>query len=99
MHVARGVLGIVVLVVLACVLSSDRRRFPRKIALVGLGLQWILAWIVLRTETGKAFFDGVGRVVTVILRGAAAGASFVFGPLAGSHPDVAWAAIAGILAG
>ena len=92
----RGLLGIVVLLAVAWLLSSDRRRFPWKIVIGGLALQWALAWVVLRTETGRAFFDGVGRVVTVVLQGADAGASFVFGPLAGSHPDVAWAAINGI---
>jgi CNT family concentrative nucleoside transporter len=63
---------------------------------VGLGLQWLLALIVLRTEPGRMFFDGIGRLVTVILHGADAGAGFVFGPLAGAHPDVPWSAIAGI---
>ena len=92
----RGLLGIVVLLAVAWLLSSERRRFPWKIVIGGLALQWALAWIVLRTEAGRAFFDGVGHVVTVVLHGADAGASFVFGPLAGSHPDVAWAAINGI---
>jgi len=93
---ARGLLGIVALLLLAWLLSSDRRRFPWKVVLVGLALQWGLALLVLRTEPGRAFFDGVGYLVTVILRGADQGAKFVFGPLAGDHPDVAWKAIAGI---
>jgi CNT family concentrative nucleoside transporter len=96
MSIARGLLGIVVLIGLAWLLSSDRRRFPWKLVLGGLLLQWLLAWIVLRTQTGEAIFDGVGRVVTTILYGADQGAAFVFGPLAGSHPDVAWPAIVGI---
>jgi CNT family concentrative nucleoside transporter len=96
MPVARGLLGIVVLIGLAWLLSSDRRRFPWKLVISGLILQWVLAWIVLRTATGEAIFDGIGRVVTTILYGADEGAKFVFGPLAGSHPDVAWTAIAGI---
>ena len=96
MPLLRGLFGIVVLLTIAWLLSSDRRRFPWKIVIGGLVLQWILAWIVLRTATGEAFFDGVGRVVTVILYGADEGAKFVFGPLAGDHPDVAWVAIVGI---
>ncbi|HUU98795.1 MAG TPA: Na+ dependent nucleoside transporter N-terminal domain-containing protein, partial [Phycisphaerae bacterium] len=96
MPLARGLLGIVVLLGLAWLLSSDRRRFPWKLVVGGLILQWVLAWIVLRTETGQAIFDGIGRVVTTILYGADEGAKFVFGPLAGDHPDVAWVAIAGI---
>ena len=96
MLLARGLLGIVVLVGLAWLLSSDRRRFPWKLVIGGLLLQWVLAWIVLRTDTGRAIFDGIGRIVTAILFGADEGAKFVFGPLAGDHPDVAWMAIVGI---
>jgi CNT family concentrative nucleoside transporter len=51
---------------------------------------------VLRTDTGRAVFDALAHVVTAILRGADAGADFVFGPLAGGHATVAWKAIAGI---
>jgi concentrative nucleoside transporter, CNT family len=93
---ARGLLGIVVVLEIAWLMSSDRRRFPWKVVIVGLGLQWALALLVLRTNPGRAFFDAVGHLVTVVLRGADEGARFVFGPLAGSHPDVAWQAIAGI---
>ena len=96
MPLARGLLGIVVLLGLAWLLSSNRRRFPWKLVVGGLVLQWVLAWIVLRTETGQMIFDGIGRVVTTILYGADEGAQFVFGPLAGSHPQVAWPAIIGI---
>jgi CNT family concentrative nucleoside transporter len=93
---ARGMLGIAVLLALAWLLSSDRRRFPVKTVVVGLALQWLLGWIVLRTAPGRAFFDAVGYVVTVVLRGADEGARFVFGPLAGDHPDVLWKAVVGI---
>jgi len=96
MDVARGMMGIALFVVVAWLLSSDRRRFPVKIVLGGLILQWILAWIVLRTDAGRAFFDGVGRLVTAILYGADEGAKFVFGPLAGAHPAVTWSAVVGI---
>lgn len=96
MEIARGLMGITIFVGVAWLLSSDRRRFPVKIVLGGLVLQWVLAWIVLRTEAGRAFFDGVGRVVTAMLYGADEGAKFVFGPLAGSHPDVTWSAVVGI---
>jgi CNT family concentrative nucleoside transporter len=96
MTVARGLLGIGVLVAVAWLLSSDRRRFPWKIVVVGLALQWVLALLVLRTGVGQALFDGIGRVVTTVLYGADQGAKFVFGPLAGDHPAVAWSAIVGI---
>ena len=88
MAMARGLLGIVVLVGLAWLLSYDRRRFPWKIVVGGLALQWAMALLVLRTEPGRVFFDGIGRVVTTILYGADQGASFVFGPLAANDPVI-----------
>jgi CNT family concentrative nucleoside transporter len=93
---ARGILGIFVLMFIAWLLSSDRRRVPIKTVVGGLALQWILALLVLKTETGRAFFDAIASFVTVILRGADAGAKFVFGPLAGDDAAVTWKAIAGI---
>ena len=53
MFFARGLLGITVLIGVAWLLSSDRRRFPLKIVLSGMGLQWLLAWIVLKTAAGR----------------------------------------------
>ncbi len=93
---ARGLLGIALMILIAWALSSDRRRFPVKTVIGGLILQWVLAIIVLKTNTGRAFFEGMGEVVTVLLRGADAGAKFVFGPLAGGDPRVTWSAVAGI---
>ncbi|TWT46096.1 Nucleoside permease NupX [Phycisphaerae bacterium RAS1] len=96
MALSRGLLGLFVLMLIAWLLSSDRRRVPVKIILGGLLLQFTLALLVLRTDSGRAVFDAVGHCVNVILRGADAGAAFVFGPLAGNHADVAWKAVAGI---
>ena len=92
----RALLGITALIFIAWLLSTDRRRFPVRIVVGGLVLQWILALAVLKTETGRAIFDGIGVIVQAILHGADASAEFVFGPLAGSNPDVAWPAIVGI---
>jgi CNT family concentrative nucleoside transporter len=96
MPLLRGLFGIVVLVCIAWLLSTNRRRFPWRIVLSGLALQWLLALAVLRTATGEAIFDAVGRFVTIILRAADEGAAFVFGELAGGNPTVPWQAIAGI---
>ncbi len=96
MALTRGLLGIAALVLIAWLLSSNRRRFPLKTVVGAMVLQWLLALIVLKTDPGRAFFDGIAHIVTAILAGADAGANFVFGPLAGSHPGVAWKAVAGI---
>lgn len=93
---ARGLLGIVALLLFAWLLSSDRRRVPWKIVIGGLLLQWVLAYLILQTDAGRAVFDGIARVVTTVLRGADEAARFVFGPLAGNDPAVGWTAIVGI---
>jgi len=96
MTALRGFAGMALFCLVAWLLSSDRRRFPLKTVVGGLGLQWALALIVLKTDTGRAFFDGLAQIVMTILRGADAGARFVFGPLAGNDPMVQWSAVAGI---
>lgn len=96
MNEARGLLGIVLLCLVAWTLSSNRRRIPWKTVIGGLALQWLVAMLVLKTEWGRAFFEGIATGVTVILKGADQGAQFVFGPLAGDHPLVEWKAVAGI---
>jgi CNT family concentrative nucleoside transporter len=96
MGVARGLFGIGALVFIAWLLSSNRRRFPVRMVLSAMALQWLLALLVLKTGPGRDFFDAIALVVTAVLRGADAGADFVFGPLAGNDPGVTWKAIAGI---
>lgn len=96
MNVARGMLGIVALIFIAWLLSSNRRRFPWKTVISGLILQWILAMAVLWTETGRAFFDVLGRMVAVVLRGAEAGSRFVFMPFGGDRTTVPWFANVGV---
>jgi len=96
MLLARGLLGIGALLFFAWLLSSDRRRFPWKIVIGGLLLQWALALLVLQTNAGRAVFDGIARIVTTVLYGADEASKFVFGPLAGDDPAVGWTAIAGI---
>src|SRR5215468_5720382 len=89
MPIARGSLGIVVLMFVAWLLSSHRRRFPFKVVIGGLILQFGLALLVLKTEGGRAVFDAIGWLVNLILIAADDGAAFVFGPLAATTPVVA----------
>ena len=59
---ARGILGILALLLIAWLLSSDRRRIPVKTVVGGMILQWALALLVLKTGPGKAFFEALGNV-------------------------------------
>lgn len=97
--IVRGGLGILMLIGVAWALSSHKKRFPVKIVFWAVVLQVGLALLVLKTEFGRAFFDGIGAIVTTILAGCDAGAAFVFGPLAGKSDTfsyIQWPAVAGI---
>ena len=50
-----GLLGLVVILGVAYLLSSQRRAIRPRILLWGLGLQFLFAVLVLRTDFGKVF--------------------------------------------
>ena len=76
-----SLLGLVVFVALAWAMSSDRRRFPWRTVLTGLALQAVLAWTVLKSGAGAAFFAAAQGGVGAFLAAANEGAVLVFGPL------------------
>lgn len=75
---AGGLLGMVAIAWLA---STDRRHIPWKTVGWGIGLQFALALLLLKTGAGRLFFVGVSVVVDNLLAYTNAGARFVFGPL------------------
>jgi CNT family concentrative nucleoside transporter len=88
----RAALGIAAFCGFAWLLSSDRSRFPWRVAGWGLALQLALAAVILRTEVGLAFFEGVSDFVLRLISMAEPGARMVFGPLAtGTGPEFIFA--------
>lgn len=75
-------LGLVAMIGIAWLFSSDRRALPWRTVGVGLGLQLGLGLLLLRTEPGRAFFLAANRAVSVFLDYTQAGVTFVFGALA-----------------
>jgi len=80
--------GIVVLVFVAWVLSNNRRLFPWRVVLWGLGLQAGLAVLLLKTPWGEAVFAGARTFVTRLLGFTDAGASFLWGNLYRTSQDL-----------
>ncbi len=78
---AVSMLGFFVMIGLAWLASSDRRAFPLRVVLWGIGLQLGLAVVLLRTPIGRGFFGAVNGVVNRFLLYADEGTRFVFGPL------------------
>ena len=75
-----GLLGIVVMIGLVWALSSHRRRFPTRVVVGGLVLQFVFAFLVLKTGPGHAMFEHLGELFTQLLGFVDAGSEFVFGP-------------------
>lgn len=77
----RSLLGILALIALAWAFSENRKKFPWRIALTGLGLQIALAFFILKTSFGRDVFDW-GRLMALgLLDFAKEGGRLVFGAL------------------
>ena len=76
-----GVIGIVVLLALAFLFSSNRRAIRPSTVFTGLGLQILFAFLVLRFEYGRRALSVAGAAVNRLLGYSFAGSNFVFGEL------------------
>ncbi|MDI9630073.1 MAG: NupC/NupG family nucleoside CNT transporter [Acidobacteriota bacterium] len=74
-----SLLGLVVMIGLAWLLSIDRRAIRWRPVLVGTALQFGFALVILRTTPGQKFFAVLGDIVRAFLDFTDAGAIFVFG--------------------
>jgi concentrative nucleoside transporter, CNT family len=78
--------GLALILALAYCLSSARRSIDYRTVAWGLGLQFVFALIVLKTDIGRAVFQSAGNIITRLLNFSIVGSDFVFGPL--GNPDV-----------
>src|SRR5438105_9741312 len=76
-----GILGLVMMLVLAFVFSTNRRAIRLKTVAWGLGLQIAFAIFVLKMEAGRLLFQKAGYAVNRLLSYSYAGSQFVFGDL------------------
>ncbi len=83
-----GLLGIVVLLSLAYLFSTDRKAIRLKTVLWGLGLQFVFAILVVYFTFGQLVMAKAGAAVKMLLSYAFAGSTFVFGPLGADDPGV-----------
>lgn len=74
-----SVLGLVTILLLAWLLSENRRRMNFRLILSGLALQFLLAVTLLWTTPGRHVFQAARLFVTRLISFSDAGAQFVFG--------------------
>ena len=70
------------LLFLAWALSRDRRRIALRTVCWGLGLQWLLGILILKTSFGLKLFDLAQQAVLKLNEVSQIGAAMIFGPLA-----------------
>lgn len=85
MPAATALLGLVIFIALAWALSEQRQRFPWRTVIAGLGLQFLLGWLILGTQGGAWFFGQLDGLFKKLMSFANEGASMVFGPLANAE--------------
>ena len=66
----------------AWLISYNRKLFPWRTVIWGVGLQFIMALLILKTPWGRTFFEFAGKVIQHLTAFANEGTKFVFGPLA-----------------
>lgn len=79
-------LGLIVFVFLAWIISENRRRFPWRVVFGGVLLQLTLAMFVIRTALGRGLFDAIGAGFERVMASVTAGTGFLFS--AGDDPSL-----------
>jgi CNT family concentrative nucleoside transporter len=94
LNILQGAFGLVVLIVLAWGISEDRRSVQPRLVIAGIGLQLLLAALLLGLAPIKTLFLSLNDLVLGLQEATRAGTGFVFGYLGGgdapfeaSHPE------------
>ena len=80
--IPRALCGIIGLLAVAFLLSTDRKRINKRVVLGGLGLQLIIAFGVLKIAWVEALFGWIAHLFSVALQVSVDASAFVFGTLA-----------------
>ena len=75
-----GIAGIIVILAIAFVLSSNRRAIRVRVVGAAFALQAFVAWLVLWTSWGRAGIQSLSNGVSNLLGYATKGTEFLFGP-------------------
>ncbi|MED5529072.1 MAG: nucleoside transporter C-terminal domain-containing protein [Pseudomonadota bacterium] len=86
----QALLGLAVFIGLAVLFSEQRRMLNWQLLAAGLGLQFLVAFVMFRFELLQALLNALNRVVVAIADATEAGSLFVFGYLGGDPSNVAY---------
>jgi CNT family concentrative nucleoside transporter len=80
--ILRGIFGLVVVTGLAVAFSAGRKAINWRLVGIGIILQFLFAFVVLKTTAGRAIFGFISTLFVRLFSFASDGAQFVFGNLA-----------------
>jgi CNT family concentrative nucleoside transporter len=86
MTIVQGIFGLASFVLLAWLMSENRRRVSRRMVLTGVGLQLVVGVILLELPFVRRVFISLNGVVTALEDSTTAGAQVLFGYLSGAQP-------------
>ena len=86
----QALLGLAVFIGLAVLCSEQRRMLNWQLLAAGLGLQFLVAFVMFRFELLQALLNALNRIVVAIADATEAGSLFVFGYLGGDPSNVAY---------
>ncbi|MGM0463504.1 MAG: NupC/NupG family nucleoside CNT transporter, partial [Bacteroidota bacterium] len=81
MTLLRGMLGMVVLIIIAWLFSTNRRAVVWRTVIIGLAIQLVLAVSILYVPFVRISFEFVGKIFVKILDFTKEGSTFLFGSL------------------
>jgi concentrative nucleoside transporter, CNT family len=79
LHRLVSLAGLAVFVLIAYLLSDNRRKMNWRLIVSGLVLQFVFAVAILRTTLGQYIFDKIRIIITSLISFSQAGSEFVFG--------------------
>ena len=76
-----SVFGLFALIAIAFLFSDNRRSIRWRIVAIGLLMEFVFAFLILRTAGGRAFFNTISNAILKVMNFAFNGIEFVFGPV------------------
>ncbi len=82
-----GFIGIIFILFIAFICSNNRRRINIRLVLSGLGLQFLIAVLILRVQFVRNIFIQLGEAMKMIDHFAKAGVNFIYGGVGAVAPN------------
>ncbi len=86
MTILKGIIGLTVFIAAAWLISENRRRVSIKTIFAGVGLQLVIAVVLLKFTACTRFFVLLNRAILALETSTEAGTAFVFGYIGGGQP-------------